>query len=103
LQIPYEAFSKSLSPKVKIHIMDVITWILFGLIVGIVANAIDPQPQSGGLLGALLLGVTGSLLGGFIANMALGETANGISLTSFAVAIAGSLALLVLGRALRRI
>lgn len=83
--------------------MEIISWMLFGLIVGIVANTIDPHPESGGLPGALLLGVSGSLLGGFIANAIFDAPANGISFSSFLIAIAGSLLLLTLGRALRRI
>ena len=83
--------------------MDILSWMLFGLLVGIVANAIDPHPESGGLAGALLLGVTGSLLGGFIANLALGTPSNGISISTFLIAIAGSLLLLTLGRTVRRI
>lgn len=83
--------------------MEIVSWMLFGLIVGIVANTIDPHPESGGLPGALLLGVSGSLLGGFIANMVFGAPTNGISLYSFVIAITGSLTLLVLGRSLRRI
>jgi uncharacterized membrane protein YeaQ/YmgE (transglycosylase-associated protein family) len=84
--------------------MDVVSWLLFGLIVGIVANAIDPRPQQGGLVGSLLLGVAGALLGGFMANLLLGYTApHGFNITSFLVAIIGSLALLALSRGLRRI
>ena len=83
--------------------MDVISWTLFGLLVGIVANAIDHHPESGGLAGAILLGVSGSLLGGFLADMAFGSSGSGISITSFLIAIAGSLSLLTLGRNLRQI
>ena len=82
--------------------MNVLSWILFGLIVGIVANAVDPSPNRGGVLGAILLVIAGALAGGFLANLVFGITVTGFNLTSFLVAIAGSLLLLILGRAMRR-
>lgn len=82
--------------------MDVIGWILFGLIAGVVANAIDPHPASGGLLGAIVLGVLGALVGGFLANLIFGVTVTGFNFTSFAIAVVGSLVVLYIGRAFRR-
>lgn len=46
--------------------MSIIGWILFGLIVGIVAKVLTPGPDSGGLILTILLGIGGALLGGFI-------------------------------------
>ena len=84
--------------------MDVVSWVLFGLLVGIVANAIDPRPAQGGIIGSLILGVAGALLGGFAANTLFGlEAPQGFNMMSLIVAVAGSLLLLIFGRALRRI
>jgi len=47
--------------------MSVIGWILFGLVAGIIARALHPGNDSLGVLGTILLGVTGSLLGGGLA------------------------------------
>jgi uncharacterized membrane protein YeaQ/YmgE (transglycosylase-associated protein family) len=82
--------------------MNVVSWILFGVIVGIVANAIDPSPNRGGILGSILLGIVGALVGGFIANLAFGITLTSFNVTSFLVAIAGSLVLLFVAKAARR-
>jgi uncharacterized membrane protein YeaQ/YmgE (transglycosylase-associated protein family) len=82
--------------------MNIITWVLFGMIVGVVANAIDPSPNRGGVLGSILLGIVGALVGGFLANLLFGISVTGFNLTSFLVAVAGSLLLLFLGRAVRR-
>lgn len=82
--------------------MNVLSWILFGIIVGIVAHAIDPSPNRGGILGTTLLGIVGALVGGFLANLVFGITVTGFNLTSFLVAIAGSLILLLIGRAVRK-
>lgn len=82
--------------------MNILSWILFGLIVGIIANAIDPSPNRGGILGSMLLGIVGAIVGGFLANLIFGITVTGFNLTSFLVAVAGSLILLLIGRAVRR-
>lgn len=83
--------------------MNILAWILFGLIVGIVANTLDPQPARGGLIGAILLGIVGALIGGFLAELIFGIGVTGFNLTSFLIAIAGSLVLLFIGRAIRRV
>ena len=82
--------------------MNLLSWALFGLIVGIVANAIDPEPNSGGVFGTILLGVAGALVGGFLANLLFGVGVTGFDLTSFIVAVAGSLVVLFGAKALRR-
>jgi len=81
--------------------MSTISWIIFGLIAGTIANAIDPRPSSGGIVGAIVLGIVGAMVGGFLANLFLGLDITGFNLTSFVVAIAGSLLLLFVGRAIR--
>lgn len=83
--------------------MNILSWILFGLIVGIIANAIDPSPNRSGILGSVLLGIVGALVGGFLANLIFGITITGFNVTAFLVAIAGSLLLLFFGRAMRRV
>lgn len=82
--------------------MDILSWALFGLIAGVVANAIDPAPSQGGVLGAIVLGIVGALVGGFVANVIFGAGITGFNFTSIAVAVVGSLIVLYLGRAFRR-
>lgn len=82
--------------------MNILSWLIFGTIVGIVANAIDPTPNRGGVLGSVLLGIVGAMVGGFLANLVFGINITGFNVTSFLVAIGGSLLLLFVGKALRR-
>lgn len=82
--------------------MSIIAWILFGLVTGIAANLIDPHPSSGGALGAVILGVAGAVVGGFISNLLFGVGITGFNLTSFVVAILGAMLMLFIGRAFRR-
>jgi uncharacterized membrane protein YeaQ/YmgE (transglycosylase-associated protein family) len=49
--------------------MSIIGWILFGLIVGVVAKLIMPGRDPGGMIMTILLGIVGALIGGFIGRM----------------------------------
>jgi uncharacterized membrane protein YeaQ/YmgE (transglycosylase-associated protein family) len=44
----------------------VLSWIIFGLIVGAIAKFLMPGRDPGGFIVTMLLGVAGALLGGFI-------------------------------------
>lgn len=46
--------------------MGVIGWIIFGAIVGVVAKFLMPGRDPGGFIITVILGIVGSLLGGFI-------------------------------------
>ena len=49
-------------------IIDIIGFLVFGLVVGAVARLLKPGKQSLSLLATLLLGVVGSLIGGLVAS-----------------------------------
>lgn len=82
--------------------MNLLTWVLFGLIAGLVAHAINPSPYLGGLLGTVVLGILGAVVGGFIGNLLFGVGVSGFNLSSFIIAVAGSLIVLAIARALAR-
>lgn len=46
--------------------MGIIAWVLFGLVVGIIAKLLMPGRDPGGFIVTILLGIAGALLGGFI-------------------------------------
>jgi uncharacterized membrane protein YeaQ/YmgE (transglycosylase-associated protein family) len=46
--------------------MGILSWILFGLVVGIIAKLLMPGRDPGGFIVTILLGIAGALLGGFI-------------------------------------
>lgn len=78
-----------------------ISWVLFGLVAGIVAKLLMPGKDPGGCIVTSLIGIAGALLGGFIAT-ALGF--GGVAawdLGSFAIAVLGAILLLVIYRALK--
>ncbi len=76
--------------------MGVIGWIVFGLIVGVIAKLLMPGRDPGGFIITILLGIAGALLGGYIGR-ALGWYGPGEP-AGFVVAVLGSIVLLVLYR-----
>ena len=46
--------------------MGILSWIVFGLVVGIIAKLVTPGRDPGGFIVTILLGIAGALLGGFI-------------------------------------
>lgn len=46
--------------------MGILGWVLFGLVVGIVAKFIMPGRDPGGIIITIILGIVGALIGGFI-------------------------------------
>ena len=83
--------------------MGLLMWIIFGFVLGITANMLDPRPSEGGALGAVVLGVVGAFLGGILAEIVLGTGYAGFSFAEFSVALLGSLLLLLIGRAVRKV
>lgn len=46
--------------------MEILGWILFGLVVGALAKLLMPGRDPGGIIVTILLGIAGALLGGFV-------------------------------------
>ena len=74
----------------------VLGWIIFGLIVGVIAKLIMPGRDPGGFIITILLGVAGALLGGWLGR-ALGLY-GADDAAGFLMALAGAILLLVLYR-----
>jgi uncharacterized membrane protein YeaQ/YmgE (transglycosylase-associated protein family) len=74
----------------------VLGWMLFGLIVGIIAKLVMPGRDPGGIFVTMLIGIVGALLGGFIGR-AIGWYQPGDP-AGFVVATIGAIILLFLYR-----
>ena len=81
--------------------MGILSWILLGLVVGVLAKWIMPGDDPGGLVMTIVLGIAGALVGGWIATRLGIGSVNGFNLVSLGIAIAGSLLLLFANRTLR--
>lgn len=53
--------------------MNIIGWLLFGLVVGAIAKFLMPGRDPGGWIVTILLGIAGSFVGGFLATAILGR------------------------------
>lgn len=80
--------------------MNILAWILLGLIAGAIAKAIYPGYQGGGILGTMLLGIVGAFVGGtlfsFLQTGSLALVSSGLSLGGIFVAIIGAIIALFL-------
>jgi uncharacterized membrane protein YeaQ/YmgE (transglycosylase-associated protein family) len=73
-----------------------ISWIVVGLIAGLLAKWIMPGEGPGGLLITLILGMVGASLGGFVVGLLGGTGATGFNVWSIIVATFGAIILLFL-------
>lgn len=82
--------------------MGIVSWIIMGLIVGILAKWIMPGKDPGGLVVTILIGIAGAFVGGFIGS-ALGiGSVSGFNTVSFLLSIGGAILLLIGYRAIKR-
>ena len=81
--------------------MGFISWIVFGLVAGLIAKFLMPGRDPGGFIITILLGVVGAVIGGFIGNALGFGGVTGFNIHSFIVAVLGALILLFGYRALK--
>ena len=81
--------------------MGIIGWILLGIVGGVIAKALLPGNDPGGLIVTIIIGVVGALLGGFLARaLGLGDPIDEFfDVSTWLAAIIGSIILLVIYRA----
>jgi uncharacterized membrane protein YeaQ/YmgE (transglycosylase-associated protein family) len=84
--------------------MGILSWILLGLVAGAIAKALHPGRDPQGCIITMIIGIIGSVVGGFIATRLLGwGNINGFNLYSILVATGGAvLALIIYTAATRR-
>jgi uncharacterized membrane protein YeaQ/YmgE (transglycosylase-associated protein family) len=82
--------------------MGIISWIVFGLLAGILAKFVMPGDDGGGFIRTTLLGVAGAMVGGFIGTRLGFGDVTGFNVRSFAIAIAGAVAVLWAYRRLKQ-
>lgn len=87
--------------------MNIIAWIILGLLAGAIAKLIYPGQQGGGILATMLLGIIGAFIGGSIYALlttgTLQLTAAGLSIPGLIIAIIGAMiAIFIWGLMTRR-
>ena len=82
--------------------MGVLSWIILGLIVGIIAKILTPGKDPGGFIMTIILGITGAYIGGFISSaIGLGRV-TGFDIRSLGIAVVGSILILLIYRRLKK-
>jgi uncharacterized membrane protein YeaQ/YmgE (transglycosylase-associated protein family) len=82
--------------------MGIFSWIIMGLIVGVLAKWIIPGKDPGGIIVTICIGIAGAFLGGFIGTfLGIGDV-SGFNLISFILAIGGAILLLILYRVIKK-
>jgi uncharacterized membrane protein YeaQ/YmgE (transglycosylase-associated protein family) len=78
----------------------IIAFIILGLLAGVIAKAIMPGSDPGGIIVTALIGIAGALLGGLLAAAVFGNNPvdEFFSLSTWLTAIAGSILILAVYR-----
>ena len=80
--------------------MGLISWVMVGLIAGLLAKWVMPGPDPGGIIVTVLIGMAGASVGGFVVGILGGSGATGFNIWSVLVATLGAVILLYIYRAL---
>ena len=86
--------------------MNIVAWVVLGLIAGAIAKAIYPGHQGGGILATIILGIVGAFIGGslgvFFATGKLMLTSATFSIPGILVAVLGAIVAIFLWNLINR-
>lgn len=74
--------------------MGIISWIVFGLLAGMLAKFVMPGNDPGGIIVTIALGIVGAVVGGYIATKLGYGGISGFDIRSMLIAVGGALLLL---------
>jgi uncharacterized membrane protein YeaQ/YmgE (transglycosylase-associated protein family) len=78
--------------------MEMISWIIFGLVAGTIAKALHPGRDPGGCVLTSLLGIGGALVGGYVGTLLGWGRVHGWGWRSMGLAVLGAIIILVVYR-----
>jgi len=82
--------------------MGLLTWIVLGFLAGLIGGWLTGARQARGCLPRIVVGVLGALIGGALARAAGIGTLSGVNVGSIAIAVLGSVLLLLVLEAIER-
>ena len=82
--------------------MDILTWIILGLVAGLIAKFVMPGNDPGGLIVTIIVGIAGAVIGGFIASAIGFGAVSGVNIRSIVIAAIGAFALLFALRMMKK-
>ena len=74
--------------------MGILSWVIFGLIAGIIAKWVIPGAYNMGIIMTIILGIVGAVVGGYISTFFGKDKVDGFNLSSFIVAVIGAIVVL---------
>lgn len=81
--------------------MGILSWIIFGLIAGVIAKWIMPGKDSAGFIVTILLGIVGAVVGGYISTFFGFGKVDGFNFGSLVVAVIGAVVVLFIARKIK--
>lgn len=78
--------------------MGTFSWIIMGLIVGVITKILMPGRDPEGFIITVVIGIAGAFVGGFLGSFLGFGTVTGFNVTSILLALGGALLLLFLYR-----
>ena len=81
--------------------MGIFSWILLGLLAGVIAKIIMPGDDPGGFVITILIGIAGAIVGGFLGSFLGFGKVQSFNITNILIATGGSIVLLMLYRLVR--
>ena len=84
--------------------INILAWIVFGLVAGAIAKFLKPGSDSAGWLTTILIGIVGSVVGGFLGRVFFGAdvTNDVFSFYSLAMSVVGAILVLYAYNAISR-
>jgi uncharacterized membrane protein YeaQ/YmgE (transglycosylase-associated protein family) len=82
--------------------MGILSWIVMGLVVGLLAKFIMPGKDPGGLIITVLIGIAGAFVGGYVGSFLGLGTVTGFNIGSILLATGGAILLLILYRFIKK-
>ncbi|TBL89877.1 GlsB/YeaQ/YmgE family stress response membrane protein [Hafnia alvei] len=81
--------------------MGIISWVIFGLVAGIIAKWIMPGKENVGFITTIALGIVGAIVGGYISTFFGFGKVDGFNFGSFVVAVIGAIVVLYIYRKIK--
>lgn len=82
--------------------MGILSWILMGLIAGVLGKFLMPGRDPSGWIITIVLGILGAVVGGFVGSQLGLGSVQGFDIRSLALAIGGTVAVLAVYRLVKR-
>jgi len=82
--------------------MGILSWIVMGLVVGLLARLLMPGKDKAGIIITILLGIAGAFVGGYIGSLLGLGTVTGFNVVSLLLATGGAVLLLLLYRVIKK-